>query len=416
MPIRIGVLTGGGDAPGQNVCLRSMVTQALDHGIEVIGIRKGWEGLLHYNPDDPSTYSENLIALTRPRVRDIDRMSGAYLHSSRLTPDQVPLEGVPAFLKPRGGNGQHRTFDLTSHIVRAIGALQFDALVVLGDRLTLTFGARLSEQGIPIIGIPKSVHNDIAGSDYALGFSTALGRGVRFIYEIRAMAASREEIAVVEILGRTTGLTTMLISLLAGTDRLLIPEVPFDPAHLARLLLNDKASNPNNYAILTMSEAANIAPDQIKHYLPEVSRLAHEEVLAEAIAIGEREYVEKRIAEDVGHSFEFGFRVSGMGAVITEILENMTKQRFLFQPLSYLIRTGEPDGQDLLGAMNFAALAFHLLQEKKWGRLIAYRQRENYMDVPLDVVKQPSGNYNVAEYYDAENYLAKPGIIWAARI
>jgi 6-phosphofructokinase 1 len=321
---------------------------------------------------------------------------------------------IPAFLQsPNGGEG---TRNLTRHILRVVENLQLDGLLVLGDRVALSYGAQLAREGVRVIGIPKTVHNDINGTDYALGFSTALGRGVRFIYELRAMAASREEIAVVEVLGRTTGLTTMLIAYLAGADRLLIPEAPFDPAQLAQLLLRDKAANPSNYAIVVVSEGATLAQDQARAYLPELSRLAHSRTLADAIATGEVESVENRILADVRRADEFGSRVTGMGAVITEILENLTKERMAFQPLSYLIRTGEPDGQDLLGAMNFAVLGMNLYLQKQSSRLAAYRQRENYIDVPLDVVEQPRGNYDIQDYYDAERYRANAGVIWAANI
>ncbi len=414
MEKRIAVLTGGGDAPGQNVCLKTLVNRANEHGIEVLGIRKGWEGLLNYNPDDAQTYSENLIHLNPQRVRDIDRMPGAFLHSSRLNPDAVPQDFVPAFLRTLNGSDGKR--DFTPHILRVIQTLQLDGVIVLGDRATLAYGAHLAKHGVPVIGIPKTVHNDINGTDYALGFSTALGRGVRFVYELRAMAASREEIAVVEILGRTTGLTTMLIAYLASADRLLIPEVPFDPDKLAELILRDKRANPSNYAVLVVSEGAALAPGVAQKYLPELSRLANARTLAEAIAVGETERIEKRILDDVTHFDDVGFRVGGMGAVITEILENATRERMVFQPLSYLIRTGEPDGQDLLGAVNFATLALSLFMQKQFARLVAYRQRENYIDVPLDAVTEPHGNYDLSERYDAENYLPNASIIWAANI
>ncbi|MBI4673657.1 MAG: 6-phosphofructokinase [Chloroflexi bacterium] len=414
MEKRIGVLTGGGDAPGQNVCLKTIVARAAEHDIEVLGVRKGWEGLLHYNPDDPQTFGDNLIHLHPQRVRDIDRMPGAFLHSSRLRPDAVPHALTPAFLKT--SNADSGAQDCTPHILRVLEHLQLDALIVLGDRAALSYGAQLTPRGVRVLGIPKTVHNDINGTDYTLGFSTALGRGVRFIYELRAMAASREEIAVVEILGRTTGLTTMLIAYLAGADRLLIPEAPFDPAALARLLVKDKASNPSNYAILVVSEGASVAPERAREYLPELSRLAHARTLAEAIAVGETERVEQRILADVTNRDEFGFRVSGMGAVITEILENLTRQRMAFQPLSYLIRTGEPDGQDLLGAVNFATLALRLVDENQFGRLVAYRQRDNYVDVPLEQVTQPRGNHNVRDFYDAENFAPTADVLWAAKV
>jgi 6-phosphofructokinase 1 len=412
MAKRIGLLTGGGDAPGQNVCVKSLVYGAIDQGYEVIGIRKGWEGLLRYNPDDPATHGENTMLLTKLRVRDIDRMAGAFLHSSRIDPRAVSAAGVPDFLRVPAP--EDKPVDLTGHVKRVVSVIGLDALIVLGDRGTLDYAAYLDKSGVPVIGIPKTVHNDVNGSDYALGFSTALARGVRFVQEIRAMAGSREEIAVIEVLGRTTGLTTMLISFLAGADRALIPEAPFDPERLAALVLEDKNRNPANYAILVMSEASALDPDKVSKYLPELSRLANSRLLAEAVQHGEQGLTPDSIIFELVQ--DLGSRVGGSGAVVTEILENIAKERMLFQPLSYLIRTGEPDGQDLLGAMNFAMLAIRLFMQGKTGRLAAYRQHENYIDVPLDVVTEPVGNGNVADFYDAAEYCVKPEIIWAARV
>jgi len=412
MAKRIGVLTGGGDAPGQNVCLKAIVYNAMDRGYEVVGIRKGWEGLLHFNLNDTSSQADNMIILTKPRVRDIDRMGGSFLHSSRLDPSRVSTEAVPGFLKAQGQGD--RSVDLTDYLKRVVEKLQLTALIVLGDRAVLSYAARLSQEGVPLIGIPKTVHNTVNGSDYSLGFSTALARGVHFIHEVRAMAGSREEIAVIEILGRETGLTTMLISLLAGAERTLVPEVPFDPERLAALLVDDQRMNPSNYAILTMSEASNIQPDKVSKYGPELSRLANSRVLAQALTTKGREAAERDLYQLAGD--QVGLRASGSGPAVTEILENLTGQRLLFQPLSYLIRTGDPDGQDLLGAMNFATLAVNLLAAGKTGLLVAYRQRENYVEAPIDVVTGAVGNINVADYYDAGTYSPKPGILWAARV
>ena len=391
MAKRIGLLTGGGDAPGQNVCLKALVYHAIDRGYQVVGIRKGWEGLMYYQPENSTTHADNVMILTKSRVRDIDRWGGSFLHSSRLHPGQVPPEAVPAFLQSRKKGDP--PVDITDHVKQVLNKLQLDALVVLGDRATLEYAARLSQEGIPLIGIPKTVHNNVNGSDYCLGFSTALARGVHFVQEIRAMAGSREEVAVVEILGRSTGLTTLIISLLASADRTLIPEVPFDPEALALLLMEDKRSNPNNYAILVMSEASTMEPDKAVKYV------ASTHVINEMA--GER---------------QIGARVTGAGAIVTEVMENITGQRCLFQPLSYLIRTGEPDGQDLLGAMNFAALAIKLLEAGQTGRLIAYRQGANYVDLPLDVVTQPATHINITDHYDARLYTPKSSLLWAARV
>ena len=403
MAKRIGLLTTGGDAPGLNVCLKAIINDATDQGYEVVGIRKGWEGLLRFDPTNPATHAENAMILTKTRVRDIDRVSGSFLHSSRVDPGYVSPQLAPPHLRPAQTTNQ--PLDLTKAIQRAIEALNLQALVLLGDNFSLNYAIRLSRAGVPIIGIPKSVHNDICGSDYALGFSTALASGVHFIHELRAMAGSREEIAVVEMFGRSFGLTTMLISLLAGADRVLIPEVPFDPERLAVLLMEDKRTNPNNYAILALSEAVSIDPAKAAQYGPELYRRA----AARCCAQDEDAYT-------IAGERAIGSGAAGGGAVVTEILETLLAQRLIFQPLTYLLRLGNPDGQDMLGAMNFAALAVNLIAANKTGRLVAYRHGENYVDLPLEVVSERKGNINLSEYYDAASYRAKPGILWAARI
>jgi len=414
MAKRIGLLMGGGDAPGQNVCLKAIVYHAVDQGYNVIGIRKGWEGLMYYQPDNTTTHADNVMILNKSRVRDVDRMGGAYLHASRLHPGQVSPEALPAFLQSRKKGNE--PVDITNHIKQVLDKLQLEALIVLGDRAMLEYAARLSKEGVPILGIPKTVHNNVTGSDYSLGFSTALARGVHFVQEIRAMAGSREEIAVIEILGRTTGLTTLLIALLSGADRTLIPEVPFDPERLAALLVEDKRANPTNYAILVMSEASTIEPDKALKYLPELSRLANSRTLAQAVVSHEHKTITGKTLDELAGAREVGSRVIGAGAIVTEVLENIIGQRLLFQPLSYLIRTGEPDGQDLLGAMNFAMKAVNLLAEGKTGRLVAYRQGENYVDLPLDVITQEETRLNLTDYFDARTYTPKPSILWAARV
>ena len=400
---RIGVLTTGGDAPGSNVCLKAIANYAGDEGLEVVGIRKGWEGLLRFDPGNPATHADNTMVLSRGRARDIDRAPGSFLHSSRIDPGHVHSDLAPLHLKPAAP--QMQMLDLTSHIRRVVEALRLEALVIMGDSFGLNYAARLSREGVPVIGIPKSVHNDVAGSDYAIGFSTALASGVHLTHALRAMAGSREEVAVVEMFGRTFGLTTMLISLLAGADRVLIPEVPFDPEVLALMLAEDKRANPNNYAILALSEAVTIEPNKAERYGTELYRRA----------TARRSPLEED-SHTIAGERAVGLGAAGGGAVVTEILENLLRQRLIFQPLTYVLRLGEADGQDMLGAMNMAALAVKLAVAGKTGRLVAYRRGENYVDLPLDVVAERKGNINVAEYYDATAYRAKAALIWSARI
>ena len=412
MAKRIGVLTAGGDAPGQNVCLKAIVANAVDRGYEVIGIRKGWEGLMRIDPNSPTTQTDHAMVLSKPRVRDIDRTPGSFLHSSRVDPAHVNSTSAPIFLRPNKETDQ--LLDLTDHVKRAIEILKMDALILLGDNFSLNYAARLNHEGVPVVGIPKTVHNDVHGSDYSLGFSTALANGVRIVNDFRAMVGSREEIAVIEVVGRSFGLTTMLISVLAGADRLLIPEVPFDPEKLALLLMEDKRSNPASYAILAMSEAVSLDPEKLSRYMPELSRLASSRALAEATQGDGQGLTPDLIVYDLAQ--DLGARVGSNSAVVTEVLHNLTGQRVLFQSLSYLIRTGLPDGQDLLGALNFARMAVNLVDTGQTGRMAAYRRGDNYVDVPIDTVSEGEGNINVAEFYDAVNYRAKSDILWAARI
>lgn len=415
MAKRIGLLTAGGDAPGQNVCLKQIVYKAIDCGYEVVGIRKGWEGLIRLDPDNPSTHAENAMALTKARVHDIDRTAGSFLHSSRVDPCCVSSQAAPAFLRPARPTGQ--PMDLTPHIKRAAERLELQALILLGDNASLGYAEHLHREGVPVIGIPKSVENDVAGSHYSLGFSTALANGVRRIQEIRAMAGSREEVAVIELFGRKYGLTTMLIAALADADRLLVPEVPFDPERLAALLAEDKRMTPSNYAILAMSEAVSIDPAKAHKYDVELQKRAN----ARRPAVAPAGCTESALPDEESPFTIFGERAVGIGAggggaIVTEILENLMGQRLLLQPLSYLVRVGEPDGQDLLGAMNFATLAVELLASGKTGRMVAYRRGDNYVDLPIETVKQADGKLDVRDCYDAERYTARPEVFWAARV
>jgi 6-phosphofructokinase 1 len=351
------------------------------------------------------------MILTKARVRDIDQMPGSFLHSSRVDPSHISPQAVPSFLRPAEPTGE--TLDLTFQIKRAVAVLQLEALVLIGDYSNLIYVARLSADGVPVIGIPASVENDVNGSHYSLGFSTALAVGVHRVHEVRAMAGSREEIAVVEMFGRTYGLTTMLIAFLAGADRVLVPEVPFDPERLALHLAEDKRINPANYALLAMSEAVSIDPVKAPKYAPELHRRANAyRMAAEGRASGQDQ--PEQVYTIAGQR-AIGLGAAGGGAVVTELLEMLMQERLLYQPLNYLLRAGEPDGQDLLGAVNFAKMAVDLLAAGKTGRLAAYRRGDNYVDLPLGIVTGPDDRLNVAQCYDATGYRATPDVLWAAR-
>jgi pyrophosphate-dependent phosphofructokinase (EC 2.7.1.90) len=213
--MRIGVLTGGGDVPGLNPCIKALVYRAVDEGHEVVGIRRGWAGLLYYNPDDPSPQPENVIPLDKGIVRTIDRTGGTFLHTSRTNPSRVAPDKAPAFLNPeqfpvdKNGN-----VDFTTHVLRVLEHLKIDVLVPIGGEDTLGYAARIHREGFPIVSIPKTMDNDVFGTDYCIGFSTAVTRSVRFIHQLRSTAGSHERICVVELFGRHSGETSLIAAYL----------------------------------------------------------------------------------------------------------------------------------------------------------------------------------------------------------
>ncbi len=406
---RVAILTGGGDVPGLNMCLKSLIYRVIDVGFEPIGVRKGWEGLINYNYHDPTTYGEHFIELTKNMVRPIDRTPGSFLHSSRINPLETLPRQVPKFLREVGT----KTQDLTNHIKEVVERLGYRALIVIGDDDMLRYAAHLSQEGVPIIAIPKTIHNNIYGTDYTIGFSTGLARGVAFIHELRALAGSREQIIVVETFRVNSGLSSLMAAFLAGVDRAIIPEVPYNPARLASLLMQDKHLNPSNYAVVTISDGSRIEPDKILEYTPHLSPRSKSEVLQ----LMTEEKAKEAQAEDefiLDEVLEIGSSLSGSGMVVAELLNHLTGEEVFLQSLTYLLRTGPPDGQDLLGATNFAILAARLLQEGKFGRMTAYQQRYNLTDVDLNIVTQGVHGVDVDEMYDVDNYKPKVNLIWAA--
>jgi 6-phosphofructokinase len=370
---RIGVLTGGGDVPGLNPCIKTLAYRANDEGYEVVGIRKGWGGLLNYNPDDPATHAEYIITLDKQRVRTIDRTGGTFLHTSRTNPGKVRAQEVPKFL--RGGEpGDQGLFDFTPHILRVLEQLGIDALVPIGGDDTLSYAERLYREGVHIVAIPKTMDNDVFGTDYCIGFSTAVTRSVEFIHQLRTNAGSHERLAVVELFGRNCGETSLVASYLAGVDRAIISEVHFDPEKLAKFLMQDKASNPSNYAMVTISEGAQMIGGKIVEY-------------------GQ--------ADAFGHK-----KLGGIGAITGEALKKITDEDILYQQVGYLMRSGAPDSVDLMVAINYANMALNLIARGASNRMVALRNG-TYTSVPILTIMQGVKRVDVDELYDAENYVPK---------
>jgi len=394
MTKRVAILTGGGDVPGLNMCLKSLVYRLIDLGYEPIGVRKGWEGLIHYNPLDPTTYGEHFIELSKNLVRPIDRSPGSFLHSSYANPRALPSKLVPDFLR----QGTAETQDVTAHIQEIVQRLDYQALVVIGDDDMLQDAAHLNQQGVPVVAIPKTIHNNIHGSDYTLGFSTGLARGVAFIHELRALAGSREQIVVVETFAAKSGYSTLLMGLLSGSDRVIIPEVPYDPERLAQLLLQDKRQTPANYAVALVTDGAGVHPDKMAQYSRMLVNETNSTYLTPAFLDGE-------IAERSP--------LVGSGMVAAELLALQTHEEVLHQELTYLLRTGTPDGQDLLGAVNFAFTAAQLVHQGVFGRMAAFAQNRMWTHVDLNLVVQGVKQIDIDAWYESEQYQPKLNLIWS---
>ena len=241
--MRIGILTGGGDVPGLNPCIKAVVNRVAHEGHEVIGLRRGWAALLEHDPDDPTSEARHFLPLEANAVRTIDRTGGTFLHTSRTNPSRVRREGRAAAPRRTAIDGDG-PFDFTDHALRVIESIGIDVLIPIGGDDTLSYALRLHDEGVPVIAIPKTMDNDVHGTDYCIGFSTAITRGVQFIHNLRTSTGSHERIAVIELFGRYSGETSLITAYLAGVDRAVISEIPFDIDKLGALLDRRQAGEP----------------------------------------------------------------------------------------------------------------------------------------------------------------------------
>ena len=295
----IGVLTGGGDVQGLNPCIKALVYRAIDEGYNVLGIRRGWRGLLNFNPREPGSFSQHFTSLDKQVVRTIDRTGGTILHTSRTNPSRVKLKEVPEFLRGSQNSddtGDEQIQDCTPHVLKILEDLGIEILVPIGGDDTLSYGERLHREGVEVIAIPKTMDNDVFGTDYCIGFSTAVSRSVQFIHQLRTSCGSHERIAFIELFGRNSGETSLISSYLAGADRALISEVPFDPERLATLVMQDKRANPSNYAMVTISEGAQMLGGQVVES-GEADAYGHRKLGGIGLIVGET--LKKLTGEDI---------------------------------------------------------------------------------------------------------------------
>jgi 6-phosphofructokinase 1 len=367
--MRIGILTGGGDVPGLNAAIKAVVNRAAEHGHEVLGLRRGWAGLLYVNPDDPASLEEFSQPMDPNWVRTIDRSGGTVLHSSRTHPGKVKAADVPDFLTPP--EGAEEPYDFTPHAIDVLEAYGIDVLIPIGGDDTLSYGLRLHQEGVPVIAIPKTMDNDVHGTDYCIGFSTAVTRGVQFIGNLRTSTGSHERIAVVELFGRYSGETSLITAYLAGVDRAVISEVPVDINRLADYVTADRAANPSKYAMVTVSEGAVIEG-------------------GEMLLSGE--------ADAYGHR-----KLGGVGEQVGSMLKEVTGIHIINQTIGYLMRSGSPDSLDLMVANNYAVMATDLAVEGQSGRMVALKGG-TYTNVPISMIGEGVKRVDVGEMYDPETY------------
>jgi 6-phosphofructokinase len=370
--MRIGILTGGGDVPGLNACIKAATNRAFEEGHEMLGIRRGWAGLLNCDPSDPSSAEEHTMRLDPEVVRTIDRTGGTILHTSRTNPAKVRADDEPDFLK--AGRVDDEVRDHTPHVLEVLEHLGIDAMIPIGGDDTLSFALRLHEEGVPVVAVPKTMDNDVHGTDYCIGFSTAVTRTVIFMHQLRTSAGSHERLTVVEVFGRYSGETSLVSAYLAGVDRAIISEVPFDVEKLAAFLMDDKRKNPSRYAMTTISEGARF-------------------VGGEMVAGG--------TADAYGHR-----KLGGIGAVTGEALKQITGEGIIYQQIGYLMRSGQPDALDLMVATNYAVMAADLLLEGTHGRLVALRNGI-YVNVPILEVREGQKRVDVEALYDVDEYRPK---------
>jgi 6-phosphofructokinase len=379
---RMGVLTGGGDVPGLNAAIKAIVYRAEPLGIEVLGLRAGWEGItyldrtrsldaLTFRSDDESTWqSSYLLPLSRHNTRTIDRAGGTVLQSTRTNPSRVAVADLPVHLAAYGaGRTLDEHVDLTQEVLANLDYLALDGLVVIGGDDTLSYAARLKAEGVRVWGIPKTMDNDVPGTDYCIGFQTAINRASEFIERVRSTAGSHRETVLFRLFGRDAGFTALETAIATWADRVLLPEVPADIDRLAGLISNDRR-NPSGYSMVLMSEGANLGVP-----VPEVGA---------PDAYGHRK--KANVAEFLA----------------AELAELLPKVRFLPVDLTYILRSGEPDVYDKRMAIYYANLVMSLVEQGTHGVMAAYKGGQFvYTDIPDKSVparRVDPNDYNAERY------------------
>lgn len=383
---RIGILTGGGDVPGLNAVIKTVVYRGSDIGCEVIGIRRGWEGLTHVNLNDAESRERYILPLDRENTRTIDRTGGTFLHTTRTNPAKMKklppaLEGGTFVKSQITKKGETSTvYDLTPAVLNNIGTLGFDYLVAIGGDDTLSYAARLDQEGVKVIAIPKTMDNDVRNTEYCIGFSTAISRAMHAIDRQRTTVGSHERIGIFRIFGRDAGYTALYTAYVAST-RCCIPEHKFDLKQLINLLVDDKKSNPSGYALVVLSEGAEWQGYQVREY-------------GEADAFGHR-------------------HKASVGEDLSDEIKKATGEETIVSDLTYDLRSGSPDFIDKLVAATFGAMAVDCVERGEHGVMTAIHGGR-YAVVSIPDPKLGPRTVDVDTMYDIgrcrPNYARKLGL------
>lgn len=375
----IGILTGGGDVPGLNPAIRAVTIRALREGYQVIGIRRGWAGLVDIVREKDADNSNNFQILTEEIVNRAGRTGGTFLHTSRTNPTRVKKESVPAHLQEKYQDAQN---DLTAEVLKNLDFLGVDYLIPIGGDDTLSYAVRLYQEGVKIIAIPKTMDNDVPGTDYCIVFSTCVTRTISLTNSLRTIAGSHERIMVLEVFGRYAGFTAMLPTMAGAAHRCVIPEWKFNIDRLTELLVYDRNHNPSKYAIVLVSEGAMFEGGEM--------------------------VFQDRTTDAFGHA-----KLGGIGDLIASELQSRTAQynngrpiNIINQKLGYMVRGGDPDAIDSIVPMAFGNLALDLLLKGIHGRLVVLKNGR-YDNMPLDVVTGSKKLVNVEQFYNTERYRPK---------
>ena len=370
----IAILTGGGDVPGLNPAIRAITIRAVRDGYRVIGIRRGWAGLVDYQRDDKADNSENVQELSEAIVNRAGRTGGTFLHTSRTRPSHLPRERVPQHM-----SGYDAPIsDVTKDVLKNLEHLGVDVLIPIGGDDTLSYGKRLHDEGVNVVAVPKTMDNDVYGTDYCIGFSTCVTRTIELTHSLRTSAGSHERFLVIEVFGRYAGFTALLPTMAGAADRCVIPEHPVDVEQLAELLTYDRNRNPSRYAVVLVSEGARLAShDGMSFEGEETDMFGHRKLggIGDQVGAALKEYSAK---------FNNGRRI------------DVVNQR-----LGYLVRSGDPDALDSIVPMAFGNLALDLVMKKEYGRLVSVH-RGFYDSVPITSVTSEKKVVNVPKYYNTE--------------